>query len=185
MGKSGIEVTAALRECKAMLQKRGHACNIDYEKEFSAEGVLSDLSDAFSKEGLLNAKVLMTAVVVHNRVSNIMARISDEIRAPCQLISLDGNMVRIRSVKTDHQGSIGYLHGLMESLKRDARYSIMHYSCSQAALEQIFDLFATDTVKTHSQNKTVKPSTEMNTSLLLDSFKHQHQSIKMEESYDN
>jgi len=155
---------------------------MEYENEFSAHGVLSDLFDAFSKEGKLNAKALMTAVVVHNRVSNIMARISDEIRAPCQLISLDGNMVRIRSVKTEHQGSIGYLHGLIESLKKDARYAIMHYSCSQATLEQIFDLFATDSVQTHILNKTVKPTTEVNTSLLLDSARSTtiHQSIKEE-----
>jgi len=85
---------------------------------------------------------LESTVLISNIINNMLIRLAADIKAPCQLVSLEGNYAHIKTTRTQFQPSIGYVHALVERLKRSGEYPIKEYSCSQATLEQIFDNFA-------------------------------------------
>lgn len=61
--------------------------------------------------------------------------ISEESDTPIKLVNLEGNFCHLKSSKTENQPTIGYMHALMEGLKRGGEFPIKIYSCSQATLE--------------------------------------------------
>lgn len=87
---------------------------------------------------------LQKAVIIQNLISNLTQVISEDIDAPIKLVNLEGNFAHLKSQKTDNQPTIGYMHSLLERLKRGSVFPIKEYSCSQATLEQIFYQFATE-----------------------------------------